>query len=300
MAVVYWRMFKSEGPTYLQRVDFRGKEFFVKRDDLIHPVISGNKWRKLKGWLPEIDRNKRVVSFGGAHSNHLPALAHLLDAQNVPGTFLIRGEELKPTSSLVLRYCWERGMELEFISRQSYRELREQNWDLTKSALSHVVRDYLATEVCVIPEGGFGPQVLVGCKDIWTELSAQLPHIDHLLLPSGTGATALGIIDAMPQDCPTTLHVISAVKGAKREAERIVRAAELRGIECIFMDDIRGGFGKVPDALSALAQEFTLQTGIPLNRNYTPKALHYLERTSLDGVVVLLHTGGFNLSGVLG
>lgn len=283
-------MDKLSGPTPLETVTFEGRTFRIKRDDLLHPVICGNKWRKLQGWRPAIKDSSEVISFGGAHSNHLPALACVLSEMKRPGRFFIRGEELNAQSSPSLRYCASLGMQLNFITRETYKNLRAEDWSMSLLPDVQVPSDAL-----VIPEGGFGAEVLSGCAHIWAEL--QQEQIDHFILPSGTGATALGVLNAMPEGASTILHVVSAVKGAKRERERILTAATLRNIRCVFQDDPHGGFGRIPEKIGQITTRFTQQTGIPLNRNYTPKALEYLLRTDLSGTVVLLHTGGFNLSG---
>lgn len=286
-------MFSETLPTPLQKIRFHNKSFWIKRDDLIHPVICGNKWRKLEGWVDRIASVDTVISFGGAYSNHLPALAELLSWKKKKGIFLVRGNELDAQSSEQLRFCQEKGARLVFISRSEYSKLREKAWEI-----SNVLKAELGVhdQTLIIPEGGFGEEVLEGCAKIWDEILASEIDPDHLILPSGTGATALGILKRMPFGCNTKMHVVSAVKGAIREQKMLESLARAKAIDLIFIDDLHGGFGKFPQILQVLRDGFVTQTGIAINRNYSPKALEYLSRVDVSGTVVFLHTGGFKLA----
>jgi 1-aminocyclopropane-1-carboxylate deaminase len=97
-------------------------EIDVKRDDLIHPHISGNKWRKLQGYLTQENLYKTWVSFGGAYSNHILALSALGKLQQIRTIGIIRGEELNTNSNSMLQQAHANGMELRFVSRELYKD----------------------------------------------------------------------------------------------------------------------------------------------------------------------------------
>ncbi|MFM7667091.1 MAG: 1-aminocyclopropane-1-carboxylate deaminase/D-cysteine desulfhydrase, partial [Bacteroidota bacterium] len=91
---------------------------FIKRDDLIHPIISGNKWRKLKYNILHVQMNrmKGLITFGGAYSNHLLATAVAAKQAKIPSVGIVRGEELTKDSNLILSFCFSQGMDLKFVS----------------------------------------------------------------------------------------------------------------------------------------------------------------------------------------
>ena len=265
-------------PSPLEKLHFEGCDIWIKRDDLIHPVVSGNKWRKLQGFFQTLGDEEPITTFGGAFSNHLPAAAFAAKYFGHPIMGVVRGEELDATSNGLLAYCHAQGMTLEFISRSAYRSLREQGW--------------IGYEGRLLPEGGAGMHALEGCGEIWRELAYDP---DHLVLASGTGTTVLGIIAAMPQLCKTRIHVISAVKGAHKERAKVEKQASQKQIVLHWEDEVHfGGFGKWSPALIKETEMFEQTTGIPLEPNYNAKVWAYLQRTNLEGKVVWIHTGGFH------
>ena len=263
-------------PSPLEKLDFEGYDLWIKRDDLIHPVVSGNKWRKLQGFFQMLGAKEPITTFGGAFSNHLPAAAFAAKYFGHPIMGVVRGEELDATSNDLLAYCHSQGMIFEFISRSAYRSLRKQGW--------------IGYEGRLLPEGGAGLHALEGCGEIWKEL---VHDPDHLVLASGTVTTVLGILAAMPYFCKTRIHVISAVKGALKERAKVEQHASLKQIVLHWEDEVHfGGFGKWSPALIENAEMFEQATGIPLEPNYNAKVWAYLQRTNLEGKVVWIHTGG--------
>jgi 1-aminocyclopropane-1-carboxylate deaminase len=261
-------------------------DLYIKRDDLIHPIVSGNKWRKLKGFFDELPQGQAVLTFGGPHSNHLPAAAFSAKFLGHPIIGIVRGEELNATSNANLAYCQSQGMKLHFISRSDYRELRNMGWQIS-SAQKEL---WEATYARILPEGGAGSHAIHGCGEIWKEL-AEEP--DHMVLASGTGTTVQGILHAMPENSKTHVHVVSAVKGAQRECAAVQATAQSKGIDLHWEDDLHfGGFGKWTPELLALRAKFESATGIPIDPNYNAKVLAYLHRQQLPGKVLWLHTGG--------
>ena len=263
-------------PSPLEKLHLQGRDLWIKRDDLIHPIVSGNKWRKLQGFFQILAPGEPITTFGGAYSNHLPAAAFAAKHFGHPITGVVRGEELNADSNGLLTYCAEQGMTLEFISRSAFRSLRESGWTGYKGR--------------VLPEGGAGSHALEGCGEIWNELAHEP---DHLVLASGTGTTVSGILAAMPRGCETKVHVVSAVKGAHNERAAVQQLALSKHINLHWEDETHyGGFGKWSPSLLEEAENFEQTTGIPLDPNYNAKVWAYLQRTTLEGKVVWIHTGG--------
>jgi 1-aminocyclopropane-1-carboxylate deaminase len=179
-------------------------EIDVKRDDLIHPHISGNKWRKLQGYLTQENLYKTWVSFGGAYSNHILALSALGKLQQIRTIGIIRGEELNTNSNSMLQQAHANGMELRFVSRELY-----------KDKLRYF-KDHFDTESHLfINEGGLGKEVLPGLHGMLEELTKAY---DLIFLPFGTGATAYGL-GYLLQDSPTQVKAVSVIKDASQELQ---------------------------------------------------------------------------------
>ena len=286
-------------PTPLQQLDFfPNLQVSIKRDDLIHPVVAGNKWRKLAGYVEHLPASSHVITFGGAHSNHLAAAASVLADMGHTGTFVIRGEELHSNSSEVLRHCHDLGMQLIFISRAEFRALRDGHWQPSQSQL---LQWQTPSNSHILAEGGSGEHNQSGCAQLWQELVEQgLP--DQLWLAAGTGGTARGLLHAMPEHCQTKLHIISAVKGAQREAQRTLDLAQSKAIPCTWQDEnVFGGFAKSSPELAHLHNLFSHATDIPLDPVYNTKVCWHLQQLSLSKPstsdrIVWLHTGGFGLN----
>jgi len=269
-----------------------GCDLWLKRDDLIHPIVSGNKWRKLVGFVEQLPPSATVLTFGGAHSNHLAAAATCLQTQGHQGIFIIRGDELNPKSSPALHHCQAAGMHLIFISRTSFRQLREQHWQPStrQQQAWQLPQDYQ-----LLAEGGSGPHNSQGCQALWQELE-QAGRPDHLWLAAGTGGTARGLLRAMPHDCPTHITLVSAVKGSHREAAQTQALADDKQIKLTWIDETYfGGFAKTNAQLQQAQLAFEAATGILLDPVYNAKVWWHLSQQPRpqQGKIVWLHTGGF-------
>ena len=156
-------------------------ELWLKRDDQLHPIISGNKWRKLKYILEHaISLNKdTIISMGGNYSNHLHALAYTGYLLNIKTIGIIRGEQIQTPSLNDMKH-W--GMELRFISRSDYRLLRENKYPLD-----------LKPNQYWLPEGGAETLALKGVAEIVAEINIEY---DLLCVPCGTATTLAGLITA--------------------------------------------------------------------------------------------------------
>jgi 1-aminocyclopropane-1-carboxylate deaminase len=165
--------------------DDKGLEVFIKRDDMIHPIISGNKWRKLKYILLQAKAQNKthLVTFGGAYSNHLLATAAAAARFGFKATGIVRGEEVQNDT---LFLCRLHGMQLIFTNRENYRD---------KPAL---FKKYFTddTDAFFIDEGGASPEAAKGCSELVNELNQSY---DHILCACGTGTTAAGIINGINQ-----------------------------------------------------------------------------------------------------
>jgi 1-aminocyclopropane-1-carboxylate deaminase len=262
-------------------------ELWMKRDDLLHPVISGNKWRKLKYSLDHALSSgaDTIISMGGAYSNHLHALAYAGKALGLKTTGLIRGGQpgkLTPTLSDMQNW----GMKLEFVSRSDYRLLRQYKdcHDLPG----------LKPQQYWLPEGGAQTLALKGVAELVEEIDVL---DDILCAPCGTGATLAGIIDAVPE--PVSVIGFAALKNAEflhTDVESLLPQP------CsnwqINQDYHFGGFAKTNAELMAFIADFEFKTGIPLEPVYTGKMMYALydliakQTFKPDQRIIAVHTGG--------
>ena len=262
-------------------------ELWMKRDDLLHPVISGNKWRKLKYSLDHALSSgaDTIISMGGAYSNHLHALAYTGKSLGLKTTGIIRGElpeTLTPTLSELQKW----GMELKFVSRSDYRLLRQYKGchDLPG----------LKPGQYWLPEGGAHQLALKGVEELVNEIDVAY---DILCTPCGTGATLAGMIDAAPEH--VSIMGFAALKNAgylQVDVESLLpRPANNWQIN---LDYHFGGFAKTTTELMTFIADFETKTGIPLEPVYTGKMMYALydmiaKHTFNPGQrIIAAHTGG--------
>src|SRR5699024_2319350 len=192
-------IYSPEQPISLSQTESFQGEFYVKRDDLIHPFVSGNKWRKLKHYLQLAkERNlHHLITFGGPWSNHLLATACAGAIHGLKTTGVVRGE---PVNNPVLTMCQLYGMRMRFISRSEYREKE-----------AYFENNFNPDEALFINEGGSGEEGLVGCKEIINELNK--PY-DHIICAAGKGTTAAGVLSQLiATKLEKQLHVIHVYNG---------------------------------------------------------------------------------------
>ena len=278
-----------------------GLELFVKRDDLLHPLVSGNKWRKLKYNLLEAERLgcSRLVTFGGAFSNHLAAVAAAGQAFGFETVGVVRGEQAEPLNP-TLAFAAKCGMVLHFTSRTDYREK-------SRTELLEIL-GIDATDSLVLPDGGANSFALPGCREIVTETEQQLGHLpDFFINACGTGATLAGIATGIAERNSTALG-ISVLKGGflQKEVEKLLAKSEIPNPQsAIVLDDFHfGGYAKWTSALIDFINDFKRKTGISLDPIYTGKAFFAAAQLAEQGFfpegssIVLVHTGG--LQGIAG
>ncbi|HDO1374742.1 TPA: 1-aminocyclopropane-1-carboxylate deaminase/D-cysteine desulfhydrase [Aeromonas veronii] len=264
-----------------------GVELWCKRDDLIHPAISGNKWRKLKYHLLHAKEHgkQHLLSFGGAYSNHIHALAAAGCQSGLRTTGIIRGE-YDAVSNSTLRDAQRWGMDLVFVDRQSYRRRQDPDW----------LAQFDAPDTLIVPEGGSSPLAIPGVA----ELVGEVPFSPDLwVLPCASGGTLAGLI-AGKRDREQIL-AIAVLKGGGFIADEVCRlhpaAAHIPSWR-IALDHHDGGYAKFSPALWQWVQDFSATTDLPLEPIYSGKAMWGLFRELAAGriapgsKIVFIHTGG--------
>ncbi len=271
-----------------QVITFKNLSLTIKRDDLLHPVISGNKYRKLQYNLAEARRldKKMLISFGGAFSNHIAAIAGAGKEFGFTTLGIIRGEELKDkvSNNPTLQYAKECGMQFEFITRERYRRKDSEEF---KRYLDRSYDDFY-----MIPEGGTNDLAIQGCEEILTEADKDFQYI---CVSVGTGGTMAGLINSAGSD--QKVLGFSSLKGDFIGDQIKALSKPSNNWELINSYHF-GGYGKINDQLIAFINQFKQQTQIPLDPIYTGKMLYgivdlnekkYFEKNS---DILIIHTGG--------
>ena len=268
-------------------------ELVVKREDLIHPVISGNKYRKLKYNLEEAQKqgHKTLLTYGGAFSNHIAAVAGAGMEFGFRTIGIIRGDELwnciekNPT----LHFAQQSGMRLKFITREAYR-----------NKTSEVFIENLKSEFgdfYLLPEGGTNVLAIKGCEEILTPSDSDF---DYICCAVGTGGTISGLINCSKPG--QQVLGFPALKGdfLKEDIGKFVNRKNWK----LIADYHFGGYAKINAALISFINEFKDAHGISLDPIYTGKMMFGLfdlinkQYFSEGSKVLAIHTGG--LQGIEG
>ncbi|MFG2845755.1 1-aminocyclopropane-1-carboxylate deaminase/D-cysteine desulfhydrase [Kitasatospora sp. NPDC048296] len=252
-----------------------GVELRLKRDDLLHPTVPGNKWRKLAPNLAAaVERgHTRLLTFGGAYSTHLRAVAAAAAALGLESVGLVRGEELADRPrNWSLRAAEQSGMRLEFLTRAAYREATGRAvGECGPQAPQHRWGPCL-----VLPEGGSNALAAIGAAAIPAELP-DLGERDVVCCPVGTGGTLAGIAAGLPPGARALgVAVLRGGEGyLEAEVARLHRAGYGREFDNWRIDHAHhgGGYGKVRPELDLFAEEFERRHGIPVERRYVAKLL---------------------------
>ncbi|HIC32729.1 MAG TPA: 1-aminocyclopropane-1-carboxylate deaminase/D-cysteine desulfhydrase [Flavobacteriaceae bacterium] len=262
-------------------------EIFLKREDLIHPFVSGNKFRKLKYNLILAKKHNKttLLTFGGAFSNHIAATAAAGKEIGMKTIGVIRGEELydKIKTNPTLSFAKSCGMTFKFISREAYRD--KTNPDFI-SQLNNEFGDFY-----IIPEGGTNDLAVKGCEEILTEEDATF---DYICCAVGTGGTVSGLINASKPN--QKVLGFSSLKGDFLNKD-ISKFANSKNWELI-TDYHFGGYGKINDSLIAFINKFKTETDIPLDPIYTGKMMFGIFDLIEKGYfkpsskILAIHTGG--------
>ncbi|MFJ4923570.1 1-aminocyclopropane-1-carboxylate deaminase/D-cysteine desulfhydrase [Streptomyces sp. NPDC088725] len=265
-----------------ERFTRHGIRLFLKRDDLIHPELPGNKWRKLAPNLRAAAAagNHTLLTFGGAYSNHLRATAAAGRLLGFATVGVVRGQELadRPLNPSLAR-CAADGMRLRFVDRATYRRKAD------PAVLAAVLSDagLERDSVYVVPEGGSNALGAQGCADLGRELRGAA---DVIAVACGTGGTLAGLAAGLgPGQRALGFPVL---KGGFHGPEiRALQRAAFAGPAGEWSLDDRfhfGGFGRVPETLDAFAEEFEERHGLPVERLYVAKMLYGLTVLADEGV----------------
>lgn len=269
----------------------KGIELYIKREDEIHPFVSGNKFRKLKYNIQEAKKTNKntLLTFGGAFSNHIVAIAvagYLTDFKTIG---VIRGEELgldvteTLSKNTTLKNSYEHNMQFEFVSRELYRK------KLEDSFINNLKEKY--GDFYLIPEGGTNDLAIKGCEEILTVSDAKF---DYICCAVGTGGTISGVINA------SSKH------------QKVIGFPALKG-DFLF-DDIKkltsksnwslqtnyhfGGYAKYTDELIRFINDFNKDTGVLLDPIYTVKMIFGIldmikkNQFKKGSKILAIHTGG--------
>jgi 1-aminocyclopropane-1-carboxylate deaminase/D-cysteine desulfhydrase-like pyridoxal-dependent ACC family enzyme len=292
-------LFNLPSPIELIRLDqnnVAGIKFWVKRDDLIHDEISGNKWRKLKYNIEQAKFKGKgtLLTFGGAFSNHIAATAAAARIFDMQSIGVIRGEDAdleNPTLSKAQRD----GMKIHRITREAYRN--KNNWEFI-SELKAMFGDFY-----LIPEGGSNFYGVQGSMEIMNEIPDT---IDRIFVACGTGTTLAGM--AINNRNQIRITGVSALKGDFLMQEVEKKVAEIIGdpeTEKSLIDKVEvlneyhfGGYAKTTSELKSFMQSFHQKTGVELDKIYTAKTAYAMIDQAIQLKVskgenwLLLHTGG--------
>jgi 1-aminocyclopropane-1-carboxylate deaminase/D-cysteine desulfhydrase-like pyridoxal-dependent ACC family enzyme len=271
-----------------------GVEVYVKREDLSDPIVSGNKWRKLKYNVEQfkLQGNKKLLTFGGAFSNHLHAVARVGELLNIPTVGIVRGERV-PNLSETLLDCEKMGMDLQFVSREKYAEKEAKGFQQD-------LRDEHG-DVFIIPEGGNNYRGVIGCQEILKGIPSDFTDVFCGL---GTGTTFAGLISSGYE---ANFHGVAALKGSFHEKDvldfinnNIGPVEDLVELEyVIFHNDFHfGGFAKWNEELISFIRKINSETGVQLDLIYNAKVWFALDQLISNGSiekgakVLLINTGG--------
>lgn len=267
----------------------------ISRVDLQHPQISGNKWYKLKHNIAQAKAGgvRRLVSFGGAYSNHLHALAYAGQLNDIETVGLVRGELIEPLNA-TLSDAVQWGMKLTAVPRTEYR-LRHD-----ASAVQRLVAPFVPC--MVIPEGGANCRAVRGCAEIAQNIETQMEHVDYLCVPCGTGATLAGLVSGLTNRNTQVLG-FSALKGLLDIEEKVAKLLYSVNASMDISWQINheyhcGGFARVSPELVCFLDKWRAFSDIPLEPIYTGKMLFGLFRLieanyfPRGSNIVAIHTGG--------
>lgn len=267
---------------------------YIKREDTIHPYISGNKYRKLKYNLLDAQArcHTKLLTFGGAYSNHIAATAYAGKLAGLQTVGIIRGDELqeKWKDNPTLNFANQQGMEFQFISRESYRQ--KDSLRFMGSLEERFGRFY------PLPEGGTNSLAVQGCEEILTH---EDQDFNFICCSAGTGGTLAGLINAKAGH--QKILGFPAVKGdfLKKDIRSFVSH---KGNWDLVTDYHFGGYAKVNKELIQFINTFAVQTDVPLDPVYTGKMLFGImamakaDHFPSGSKILAIHTGG--LQGIHG
>ncbi len=283
-------------PSKIQNIPIetnKGADLYIKPEYLIHPFISGNKYRKLKYNLEEAKAlgYSSLLTFGGAYSNHIAATAYAGKAHGFETIGIIRGHELqdKILSNPTLKFATSCGMHLKFVSREDY---RQKSGDIFIRKLRSEFGNFY-----LIPEGGTNHLAIKGCEEI---LQDEDQDFDYICCSVGTGGTISGLINASKEH--QKVLGFPALKGdfLKEDIRKFATKENWDLIDTYHF----GGYGKIKPELIAFINRFKKTHNVPLDPIYTGKMMYGIFDLKAKGFfaksskILAIHTGG--LQGIEG
>jgi 1-aminocyclopropane-1-carboxylate deaminase len=279
-----------ENPLYAQKRVY----LYVLRLDKIDPLISGNKWFKLKYNLQQAQKegHTKILTFGGAYSNHILATAAAGAELRIPTIGIIRGEKTEPLNDR-LQKASQLGMQLHYISREQYREKNNTNF------LAYLHQ--LFGSFYVIPEGGSNALALQGTSEILSFLDAFPTSFDYVCTCVGTGGTIAGLATSLYQK-PTRLLGFSVLKNAYflyDEISELLRSAQVENYQKfeLQLDYHFGGYAKTQPELLSFVENFS-NLYMPIEPVYTGKMFYGIHDLILKDFfmpqtrILAIHCGG--------
>ena len=268
-------------------VNNSGLQIFLKREDKIHNIISGNKYRKLKFNLIKAKELgfKGLLTFGGAYSNHILAVAYAAKKNGFKSLGFIRGEEIVNNylENTTLKYSHDLGMKFNFLSRSNYK-LKTNEYYLTK--LKKEFKDYY-----FIPEGGTNALGVLGCQEI---LNDNDKEFDYICCSVGTGGTICGLINSSNEN-----QKIIGFSSINKNYLLNDITKFVTNENWMVVDDFSfGGYGKVNEELIEFMNNFRLKYGILLDPIYTSKLVYGVLNLITNNFfkpnskILMIHTGG--------
>ncbi len=279
-------------PTPIQEIhdpllEQAGVKVLVKREDLNHPLVSGNKWWKLKFNLEEAQRQKQktLLTFGGAYSNHIYATAAAAKELGFESIGVIRGEETLPLNA-TLRFAISCGMRLHYVTREAYRHKHE-------NAFGQELHDRFG-DFYLIPEGGTNALAVKGVE----EFAQTLNHdVDYLCCAVGTGGTLAGLISGLPDS--VKILGFPVLKGGEFLADDIRHYIPSSKSNWSLQTDYHfGGYAKHTPQLLEFIENFNAKNNFAIEFVYTGKLFAGVYDLIAKGffkrgfAIQLLHTGG--------
>tara|TARA_R110002124_G_scaffold235776_1_gene401046 strand:- start:12099 stop:13034 length:936 start_codon:yes stop_codon:yes gene_type:complete len=273
-------------------------QLFIKREDKIHPFVSGNKFRKLKYNIQEAKSLKQdtLLTFGGAFSNHILATAVAGKLAGLKTIGVIRGDELAVdlqntlANNSTLQQAHENGMQFYFVSREMYRKKTSEPF---LKSLKNKFGDFY-----VVPEGGTNELAIKGCTEILTNKDEIF---DYICVAVGTGGTISGLIKSAKKH--QKVVGFPALKGGFLQQE-IENFVEKNNNWNLVHDYHFGGYAKYNSEFISFINQFYSETNIPLDPIYTGKMLYGIvdlikkNYFSENSKILVIHTGG--LQGIEG
>lgn len=257
---------------------------WVKRDDMIHPVISGNKWRKLAYALRD-NQVAEVISFGGGFSNHIHALGFVCYKLKIKFTAIIRGDySAAPTPMICDLMRWN--TQIDYVNRITYQKRSDEQY-LAALQTKHP----LAT---IIPEGGSQQAALLGVQELVHEITIPF---DVIMAPVASGATLAGITSALSEK--QTAIGIGVLKGQGYLESLVSQFLPHQVDNWIINHNYHfGGYAKVPATLATFCEEFNQTMPFKIEPVYSGKVFWALKKMLSEGLfepgtkIIVVHTGG--------